>query len=76
MEGLTVLIVMEMSQSLNTSLETSVSNGTSFVYVEGRVQEIPSHKFTLVHQNHENGLLPGLTAPYLMGMSQYFYIPL
>ena len=44
--------------------------------VEGRVQEIQSHKFTRVHQNHKNGLFHGLTAPHLMGMSQYFYIPL
>ena len=47
---------------------------TSFVSVEGRVDEIQSHKLTRVHQNHINGLFHGLTAPYLMGMSQYFYI--
>ena len=43
--------------------------------VEGRVQEIQSHKFTRVHPNHKNGLFHGLTAPHLMGMSQHFYIP-
>ena len=79
LQGLTAPIVMGMSQYLNFFFETSifaVSNGTSFVSVEGRVQEIQSHKFTRVHQNHKNGLFHGLTAPHLMGMSQYFYIPL
>ena len=33
-------------------------------------------QITCVHQNHKNGLFHGLTAPHLMGMSQYFYIPL
>ena len=42
--------------------------------VDGRVQEIESHKFTGVHQNHINGSFHELTVPYLMGMSQYFYI--
>ena len=45
-----------MSQYLNRFLETSifaVSNGTSFMSVEGRVQEIQSHKFTRVHPNHK-----------------------
>ena len=55
-QGPTVPIAMGMSQCLSMSLYTSifaVSNGTSFVSVEGRVQEIQSHKFTHVHQNHE-----------------------
>ena len=55
-QGLTAPIVMGMSLCLNMSLYTSVfaaSNGTSFVSVEGRVQEIQSHKLTRVHQNHE-----------------------
>ena len=58
------------------NLNFAVSNGTSFMSVEGRVQEIQSHKFTCVHQNHTNGLFHGLAAPHLMGMSQYSYIPL
>ena len=41
-------------------------SGTSFVSVEGRVQEIKSHKFTHMHQNHKNGLFHGLTALHLM----------
>ena len=56
LQGLTAPIVTGMSLCLNMSLSTStfaVSNGTSFVSVEGRVQEIQSHKFTHVHQNHE-----------------------
>ena len=34
------------------------------------------HKFTRVYQNHKNGLFHRLTAPHLMGMSQYFYTAL
>ena len=33
-------------------LQLFVSNGTGFMSVKGRVQEIQSHKFTRVHQNH------------------------
>ena len=63
-----------VSPYLNMFLYTSifaVSNSTSFVSVDGRIQEIQSRKFTHVHQNHENGLFHRLTAPYLMEMSQY-----
>ena len=60
---------------LQTSI-FAVSNDTSFVSVEGKVQEIQSLKFTNVHQNHKNGLYHGLIAPHLMGMSEYFYISL
>ena len=45
LQGLTVQIVMGMSLCLNTSLWTSifaVSNGTSFLSVDGRVQKIQS----------------------------------
>ena len=34
-----------------------------FVSVDGRVQEIESHKMTSVHLNHKNGLFYRLTAP-------------
>ena len=57
-------------------LNLFVSNGTSFRSADRRVQEIQSHTKLPVHQNHKNDLFHGLTAPYLMGMSQYFYIPL
>ena len=68
LQGLTAPILTGML------LTIAVSNGTSFVSVEGRVQEIQSHKFTRVHR--EMVYFMGFTAPYLMGMSQYFYIPL
>ena len=56
LQRLTFPIAMGRSQCLSTSSYTSifaVSNDTSFVSVEGRVQKIQSHKFTHVHQNHE-----------------------
>ena len=60
LQGLTALSAMGMLPCLNTFLETSilvVSNSTSSMFVQGRVQEIQSQKFPHVHQNHETWLI-------------------
>ena len=60
LQGLTTPNVMGMSPCLNMFLETSipaVSNGTSSMSIEERVQEIQSHKFTHLHQNHKTWLI-------------------
>ena len=54
----------------------AVYNGTSFVSVEGRVQRYSHTHLPVCIKIMKNGLFHGLTAPYLMGVSQYFYIPL
>ena len=56
LQGLATPNVMGMSPCLNMFLWTSipvVSNGTSSMSIEERVQEIQSHNFTNLHQNHE-----------------------
>ena len=66
-----------MSLYLNMFLWTSViavSNGTSAMSQGFRKYmhtSLPMH----VHQVMKNSLFHGLTAPYLIGMSQCFYIP-
>ena len=56
----------------------AVSYGISSMSSSCRVQEIWSHKITNAYRAMKHGLLQGLTAPIVMGMSQYltrFYEP-
>ena len=53
-----------------------MSNGTSSTSIEERVQEISHKNLPICTKIMKHGWIHGLTVPYLIGMSQHFYIPL